>query len=105
MLKRKDHLFSTILLLVLSVSCFFIKLSQIPIRIWDEARNANNALQIIQHGHWLVPYYENAPDMWNTKPPLLIWIQALLIKLFGINEIAIRLPSAIAATLTSFVLC
>ena len=101
---RKDPFLSALPLLLLSVSCFFIKLSQIPIRIWDEARNANNALQMLQNGNWLVPYYENAPDMWNTKPPLLIWIQVVFLKLFGSNEFAVRLPSAIAATLTVFVL-
>ena len=101
---RKDHLFSTVPLFLVSVSCFFIKLSEIPIRIWDEARNANNAIHMMQYGNWLVPYYENAPDMWNTKPPLLIWIQAMLLKLLGINEFAIRLPSAIAACITVFIL-
>jgi 4-amino-4-deoxy-L-arabinose transferase-like glycosyltransferase len=34
--------------------------------------------------------------MWNTKPPLLVWIMAASMKLFGIHEFAVRLPSALA---------
>src|SRR5690348_15673363 len=45
----------------------------------------------------LVPTFDYKPDMWNTKPPLLIWIQVLSIKLLGVSELALRLPSALAA--------
>lgn len=38
--------------------------------------------------------------MWSTKPPLMIWLQVAGIKLFGINELAIRLPSAMAVFAT-----
>ena len=38
--------------------------------------------------------------MWNTKPPLMIWLQVASIHLFGFNEIAIRLPSALAGFFT-----
>jgi len=38
--------------------------------------------------------------MWNTKPPLMIWCQVISMKLLGINEWAIRLPSALAALFT-----
>jgi 4-amino-4-deoxy-L-arabinose transferase-like glycosyltransferase len=42
--------------------------------------------------------------MWNTKPPLLIWIMAFLMKILGPTELAIRLTSVISATLTVFLL-
>src|SRR5947208_15797792 len=38
--------------------------------------------------------------MENTKPPLMVWIIALFMKVFGYGELAIRLPSAIASTIT-----
>jgi 4-amino-4-deoxy-L-arabinose transferase-like glycosyltransferase len=91
-------------LLPLLLFSFFTRLSCIPVRIWDEARNANNAVAIYLHGHWLVPYYQGSPDMWNTKPPLLIWLQVLCMHLFGTGELALRIPSAIAATLTGLLL-
>jgi len=35
--------------------------------------------------------------MWNTKPPLLVWVQVLFMKVLGVNELSVRLPSAFAA--------
>jgi len=83
---------------------FFVNLPALPIRVWDEARNANNALEVYLHHNWLVPSYDGLPDMWNTKPPLLIWTQVAAMHLFGVGELAVRLPAAIAATGTALVL-
>src|ERR1700694_1044195 len=91
-------------LLALLAFSFFTRLSALPVRIWDEARNANNALEMYLNDHWQIPFYEGRPDMWNTKPPLLIWLQVLDLHLFGINEVSIRLPSALAAVLTGLLL-
>lgn len=68
-----------------------------PLQLWDESRNANNALEIALHGHWLVPTFGGLPDHWNTKPPLLIWLMAAGMKLGLPPLLAIRLPSWIAA--------
>jgi 4-amino-4-deoxy-L-arabinose transferase-like glycosyltransferase len=68
-----------------------------PLQLWDESRNANNALEIALHGHWLVPTFDGTPDHWNTKPPLLIWLMAAGLKLGLPPLTAIRLPSWIAA--------
>lgn len=97
-------LISLLLLLVLLVFSFVFKLSSIPIRIWDEARLANNALQMYANGNYWVTFYEDAPDMWNTKPPLMIWLQVLGMKLLGVNEWAIRLPAALTSILTGLAL-
>jgi len=67
-----------------------------PMKLWDESRLANNAIEMLQNGNWLVPHFEGAPDMWNTKPPLLIWVQVIFMKILGCNELALRLPSALA---------
>lgn len=75
-----------------------------PLRVWDEARIAVNAQEMWQRGDYIVSYYEGHSDMWNTKPPLLVWSQVILTKLIGPGELAIRLPSAIAALLTCLVL-
>ncbi len=48
------------------------------------------------NGKYLRRYFLDKPDNWETKPPLLIWMQVLLLKLIGHNELAIRLPSAFA---------
>jgi 4-amino-4-deoxy-L-arabinose transferase-like glycosyltransferase len=81
-----------------------LHLQKLPIHIWDEARLANNAIEMNNNNNLIVTYFEGKPDLWNTKPPFLIWMQMLMIKIFGINEIAIRLPSALAALFTSLFL-
>lgn len=96
-----------VLIIITLVLCYFplfLHLGSLPIRIWDEARLAINAIEMLQNHNFIVTYHENSPDMWNTKPPLLIWIQALFIKAFGVDEISVRLPSAIAALFTCIVL-
>lgn len=57
-----------------------------------------------QNGNWLVPTFDGNPDMWNTKPPLMIWLQRIGLSVFGVGELAIRLPSAVAAILTCLLL-
>ncbi|WLI88885.1 GtrA family protein [Massilia sp. R2A-15] len=73
------------------------RLGAAPVAIWDESRLANNAIEMAQHGLSLVTTYDGVPDHWNTKPPLLIWLMALSIRLLGANEWALRLPSVLAA--------
>src|SRR5688572_17362545 len=68
----------------------------VPIRIWDEAIYANNALEMTETENLLVLHNNGEPSLYNTKPPLNIWLQALSIRVFGINEFAIRLPSYLA---------
>ena len=93
-----------IAVLFLCAFVFFYDLALIPLDPWDESRLANNALEMTRNANWLVTYYEGQPDLWNTKPPFLIWLIALSIKTFGANEWAVRLPSAIAASLTTVAL-
>ena len=89
-------------LLILLLICIplFQHLSSLTIRIWDESRLAINAYEMYHNGNYLIPTYNGEFDMWNTKPPLMIWLQVLSMKLFGINEVSLRLPSAIAALFT-----
>lgn len=79
-------------------------LGAIPIRLWDESRQALNAYEMLKNGNFLVTYYDGLPDLWNTKPPLLIWLQVGAMKIFGVNEFALRLPSALAALFTCMAL-
>src|SRR5687767_10138855 len=48
----------------------------VPIRIWDEAIYANNALEMTETGNLLVLHNNGEPSLYNTKPPLNIWLQA-----------------------------
>ncbi|MBP6641613.1 MAG: glycosyltransferase family 39 protein, partial [Flavobacteriales bacterium] len=75
-----------------------------PLRLWDEIRLAWNAYEMMHNGEPFVTYFQGAPDMWNTKPPLLIWIEALSFSVLGPSEFSFRLPSVIAAFLTCYFL-
>jgi 4-amino-4-deoxy-L-arabinose transferase-like glycosyltransferase len=84
------------LIVALIAAPIFLHLDSKPLREWDEARNAINAFEMSQTGNFLVKTYNYQADLWETKPPLLVWLQAIGFKLFGYNELAVRLPSAIA---------
>ena len=71
-----------------------------PIVLWDESRLAVNALEMSRTGFSLITTYGFKPDLWNTKPPLLIWLEAGSIDLFGPSEWAVRLPSYLASLAT-----
>jgi 4-amino-4-deoxy-L-arabinose transferase-like glycosyltransferase len=71
-----------------------------PIVLWDESRLAVNALEMSQRGFSFITTYGFRPDLWNTKPPLLVWLEASSIDLFGASEWAVRLPSLVAALAT-----
>lgn len=101
------HLNSTalaaVLLVIASVPLFF-KLDALPIQMWDESRRAMNALGMLENSNYLVTHFQGKPEMWGTKPPLLIWIQTLFFHLFGVGELALRLPSALAGLVTVFMI-
>lgn len=96
-----DFAIKLILFCSLTYFPFFLHLEILPIRLWDESRLAINSYEMSKNGNYLVTFFQGAPDMWNTKPPLLIWLQVFFSKLFGSGELSIRLPSAIAAFLTA----
>ena len=67
-----------------------------PVYIWDEAIYAQNA-QWMSHTHRFFPYLCNGlPDMYNSKPPLVLWLQALCLAVWNGNVWALRIPSFIA---------
>lgn len=51
--------------------------------------------QMLVTGDWVTPYFDNVTRF--DKPPLIYWLMVLSFKVFGVNEWAARIPSAIAA--------
>lgn len=86
-------------LVFLSVIMFFWNLSY-PLIEPDESRYAQISLEMVQSGDYVVPRLHGKAYL--DKPPLLYWATAAGLKTFGINEVAARLPSALAAVLTIF---
>ena len=89
-----------IFLLLLTLLPVLLYINTCSIRVWDEGRQAVNATMMFLNKNYLITYFEGKPDFWNTKPLLLIWLQVLGLKLFGIGEVGLRIPSALAAMLT-----
>lgn len=87
--------FTLLLLLGFAYFPLFLHLDVLPLRMYDESRLAVNAMEMIDNGNILVTYFDGQPDMWNLKPPLMIWLQAICMKILGYNELAVRLPSAL----------
>lgn len=89
-----------ILIIILAAIPLFGHLSELPLQRWDESRLAVSAFEMLQSKNWLVPTFDGSPDNWSVKPPLQIWVMVASIKIFGANELAVRLPSALAALAT-----
>jgi len=104
MTKRSLHYCMYVLLAIALYFVFFQHLDNFHIRNWDESLFAVNAYEMGHNGNFIVPYYKKLPDLWNSKPPMQLWLQVCFIKIAGYNELAIRLPSAIASAVTALLL-
>jgi hypothetical protein len=60
-------------------------------RSQDEAVIVNSAMRMAQDGDWLTPKVMGR--LFLFKPPLLMWLAAASIRLFGLSLWAVRLPS------------
>ena len=100
--KHLPHLLVLIGFFIISVP-LWLKVDVLPMRIWDESRNAVNAIEMYMHGDLITRTFNHAPETYNLKPPLLTWLQVAAMYTVGINELAIRLPSLLS-TLASLVL-
>lgn len=69
---------------------------------WDEINFAEASREMLVTGNYAIPQIGFEP-FWE-KPPLFFWLQALCMRLFGVNEFAARLPNAICGVLTLLLL-
>jgi len=88
-------------LVAIGMGCFF-GLSSAGLFDLDEGLYATAARQMVESGDWLVPRV--GTGVFFDKPPLTYWLQALCMKTLGFTPLAARLPSALAATLTAWLL-
>ncbi len=97
---RTGEIVVAALALIAVVFLAFLNLSGLPIRLWDESRLGISAFEMYRDGFSLIVNFNGEPDLWSTKPPLLIWIQAALMHVTGPGELPVRIPSAAAVSLT-----
>ena len=73
----------------------FVGMAIFPFADTTEPRYAEIARLMVETGDWITPWFEPGVPFWG-KPPLSFWSQAAAIKLFGLSEFALRLPSWLA---------
>ncbi|MBX9853301.1 MAG: glycosyltransferase family 39 protein [Cytophagaceae bacterium] len=90
------------LIVIGGAALFFPLLGGAHLFDWDEANFAESAREMIVTGDYF--HVQIAYDIFWEKPPLFIWLQAISMHLFGINEFAARFPNAVAGIVTLLVL-
>ena len=68
-----------------------------PLSSPDETRYTDIPRWMLAHNDWLVPRINGLPFV--HKPPLYFWVEAALIKAFGLGVLVARLPSLFASVL------
>ena len=92
-----------ILIIILAAILRFCNITDVPVSLyWDEASLGYNAYSIAttlrdEHGEFLP--IRRFIAFGDYKPPGYIYAAAASIKLLGLSEFSVRLPSAIAGTL------
>ena len=113
---QRNKVNASLFFLILSslTAGFFISTLDPFLHIWDEQYHALVAKNLT--GNWLKPTLFSSPILeynfrnwtenyiWLHKQPLFLWQIALSIKFFGINELAVRIPSIILHTLTTIII-
>ncbi len=73
-----------------------------PLFDWDEINFAECAREMLASNNYSdVQLYFH--PFWE-KPPLFIWLQALSMNVFGVNDFAARFPNALCGVITLLVL-
>ncbi len=103
--RRRVRYIDHLIVIALAVICyllFFHRLGDIGMIGPDEPRYSAVARTMLQSGDYITPYLNGKP--WFEKPPLMYWGAAIGFRIFGVNEMGARFPSAVAATIGVFFL-
>lgn len=85
--------------IALAAALLFIPfLGHVHLFDWDEVNFAECAREMLVSRNYLRVQVDFQP-FWE-KPPMFIWMQALCMQVFGINEFAARLPNALMGIAT-----
>lgn len=89
------------LIVVTGLALFFafFKLGNHTLSPWDESLHGELAYQMLLSGDYLNYQFGGAPEYWFAKPQLAIWSIAGSYSIFGVNNFALRFPSALAIVL------
>ena len=91
--RPRAGLLHTVSLVLIAGTIFLFQLGKPPLWDRDEPRNAGCAAEMLVANEWIVPTFNG--ELRTHKPVLLYWLVMGSYGLFGINEFAARLPSAL----------
>ncbi|MEJ1413523.1 MAG: glycosyltransferase family 39 protein, partial [Candidatus Sedimenticola sp. (ex Thyasira tokunagai)] len=81
---------------------FFWQIGSMPLYDVDEGAFTEATREMMESGNYVSTYLDGVPR--HDKPILIYWFQAASVATFGLNEFALRLPSALACLLWALVL-
>ena len=91
-----------LLVFALMLGLYILPLGVRPMFIPDESRYAEVPREMIESGNWISPHLDGL--RYFEKPALGYWVTAASLLLFGDNNFAVRLPSALAVALAAFLI-
>jgi 4-amino-4-deoxy-L-arabinose transferase-like glycosyltransferase len=93
-----NSFFAFLFIAVLAGAMFIPFIGNCHLFDWDEINFAECAREMVVTGNYSDVQLNYRP-FWE-KPPFFIWLQALSMNLFGVNEFAARFPNAICGVVT-----
>lgn len=98
----RKELAALALLACLAAGLFGFQLGAESLYDWDEAWYGQVVKELLASDDWITFQWRGHPFF--DKPPLALWAMAASASLFGLNEAALRLPSAAASAAAVLVL-
>lgn len=90
------------LLVVLFVYIAFYRLGKPPLENWDEAFYADVTRTMLRTGDFIAMKWNRIPFI--DKPPLYMWFSSLASVVFGMNEFAFRIISALSTVIIAIII-
>ena len=92
----------TLYILTILILLRIVSLALYPLMDTTEGRYGEISRKMAEMNDWITPWFDAGVPFWG-KPPLAFWMSALGIKLFGVNEFAVRIPQFFAALLVAMI--
>jgi 4-amino-4-deoxy-L-arabinose transferase-like glycosyltransferase len=108
--KKQNYEFAILLIILCGFALRLYTSCDFYLHAWDERYHALVAKNLIKHPFKPTLYdipilnydFKNwtTNHIWLHKQPLPLWLMSCSMKVFGVNEIALRLPSIVASTIS-----
>ncbi len=79
---------------------FFVNLGSGALKATDEQTYSQWAFHMVKSGDYLTPWAFGIVNFWIGKPPLNMWLMSLAYQVFGVNNFASRIWSAVFGALS-----